>query len=64
VEVLNQYASNSTPQLVIVDPAIAATRVSGVFRPDNVEALSVVLEAGFNIQTEHSDHRLLLRSKK
>ena len=61
VEVLNRYASSSTPRLVIVDPSIESTRVSGVFRPDNVDALSVVLEAGFNIKTERSDDRLLLR---
>lgn len=61
VSMLNQHASSPHPRLVVTDPALAAVRVTGIFRPDNTDGFVHLLEAGFGIQAERSGNTIVLR---
>jgi len=50
-------------KIVIADPAVAALRVEGNFRPTNVEAFVRLLESGFPIRTTMDGDRLVLSSR-
>lgn len=71
VAVLNGYAARRPAagqagvQFVIEDPAVAAIRVSGLFRIDRTEAFIGLLRSGFGLEAEpRADGRLLLRRVK
>lgn len=49
-------------QLRIPDGAVAAMRITGVFRSDNVEGFVRALESSFGIQAERREREILLRS--
>ena len=60
VQELNRY---NTRRIVIEDPRIATTRISGNFRAANGDAFARLLEDGFDIRAEFSDTQILLRAK-
>lgn len=60
VQELNRY---NTRRIVIEDPRIATTRISGNFRAANGDAFARLLEDGFDIQADFSDTRIVLRAK-
>ncbi|MBM0104858.1 FecR domain-containing protein [Steroidobacter sp. S1-65] len=60
VQELNRY---NTRRIVIEDPSIADTRISGNFRAANGDAFARLLEDGFDIRAEFSDARIVLRAK-
>jgi transmembrane sensor len=71
VAVLNGYAASRPAsgqagvQFVIEDPAVAAIRVSGLFRIDRTEAFIGLLRSGFGLEAEpRADGRLVLRRTK
>ncbi|HRE82375.1 MAG TPA: FecR domain-containing protein, partial [Opitutaceae bacterium] len=61
VAVMNRYASETGPRLVMGDPEVANVGVIGVFRPDNLEAFADLLEAGFGLRIERRDGQIILR---
>ena len=60
VQELNRY---NTRRIVIEDPRIATTRISGNFRAANGDAFARLLEDGFDIRAEFSDAQIVLRAK-
>jgi transmembrane sensor len=60
VQELNRY---NTRRIVIEDPRIASTRISGNFRAANGDAFARLLEDGFDIRAEFSDAQIVLRAK-
>ena len=58
IDVLNRY--QSTP-FVLGDPTLATVSVSGLFRADDPEVFTGLLEAGFGIVAESRDGRMVLR---
>lgn len=60
-EVVVQFNRYNDRQLVIVDPAIAALKVGGFFKPTNLDAFVSVLESNFGVLAEvDGNHHLLL----
>jgi transmembrane sensor len=52
-------------QLVVIDPELAAVRVSASLRSDNVDGFVRLLEAGFGARAERrGDAEILLRLAK
>lgn len=61
---INRHALPGTPQLAVSDPAVAALRISGVFRADNLDAFVLLVEGVFDVKAERSDSTILLRSAR
>jgi transmembrane sensor len=62
-EVVAQFNRYNDRQLVIVDPAIAALKVGGFFKPTNLDAFVSILESNFGVLAEvDGNHHLLLLS--
>jgi len=60
VEELNRY---NTRKIVVEDPVIGDTRISGNFRAANGDAFARLLQDGFAIRAEVSDTQIVLRAK-
>lgn len=60
VALLNLHAPPSSAKLVIADAKVAATTVSGIFRPDNTDAFVVLLEGAFGVRAERSGSTITL----
>ena len=63
-EAIALFNRNNPVQLRTVDGAVAAMRVTGVFRSDNVEGFVRALQSSLGIQAERRDGEILLRSAK
>jgi transmembrane sensor len=50
-------------KIFIQDPAVAALRINGKFRPTNAEAFIRVLRAGFGIEAQDSAGRIVLSAR-
>ena len=62
-EVVAQFNRYNDKQLIIVDPAIAALKIGGFFKPTNLDAFVSVLESDFGVHAEIvGSHQLLLSS--
>lgn len=59
VALFNRYGK---PRLRAVDNAVAALRVTGVFRSDNPEGFARALEASLGLRVEYRRNEILLRS--
>jgi transmembrane sensor len=51
-EIVAEFNRRNVLQLVLMEPEIAATRVSGSFRSDNVEGFVNLLQGGFGVRSE------------
>jgi transmembrane sensor len=51
-EVVAEFNRRNAVQIVVLDPDLAAVRLSASFRSDNIEGFVRLLEAGFGAQTE------------
>jgi transmembrane sensor len=60
VEEFNRY---NTQRIVIEDPTVAATRISGMFRPTNYEAFVRLLHEGYGIHSHPSDGEITLTAQ-
>jgi len=59
-EVIAQFNRYNKRQLVITDPALAALRIGGYFRPTNLDAFISVLQSDFGIRVDAEENRLEL----
>jgi transmembrane sensor len=59
-DVIAQFNRYNKRQLVITDPALAALRIGGYFRPTNLDAFISVLQSDFGIRVDVDDNRLEL----
>lgn len=57
VEVVKHFNLHNRQKLVIGDPALAALQVSGIFRGNNVEGFTRLLEGSFGVRPEVGDNR-------
>lgn len=64
VALFNRHALFDAPQLAISDPTIAALRISGVFRADNIDAFVLLLEGVFDVKAERTDSTIVLRKAR
>lgn len=51
-EIVAEFNRRNAVQIVVLDPELAAVRISASFRSDNLEGFVRLLEAGFGAQTE------------
>jgi len=62
-EIVAEFNRRNAVQLVVIDPGLAAVRVSATLRSDNVEGFVRLLEAGFGARAERrGDAEILLRA--
>ena len=59
-EVIAQFNRYNERQLVIADPSVATIRISGYFRPTNLDAFVSVLQSDFGIRVNLDENRLVL----
>jgi transmembrane sensor len=64
VALFNQHAGPAGPQLAVSDPTIAALRISGVFRADNIDAFVLLLEGVFEVKAERTGGTIVLQPKR
>jgi transmembrane sensor len=64
ISMLDEHGPASGARLVVADPGLAALRVTGVVRADNVDGLVVLLEGGFGVKAVRSGNRIILRSAR
>ncbi len=62
-EAVSEFNRYNVRKIVVTDPAVAALRVEGNFRPDNVRAFVRLLESGFPVRASIDDDRIVLASK-
>ncbi|MDB6170300.1 MAG: anti-FecI sigma factor, FecR [Verrucomicrobia bacterium] len=61
IAALNHHAlTRGTPRIVLGDPSLAPTRVSGLFRLDNTDAFVHLLHNGFAIEAESRGSEIVL----
>lgn len=61
-EIVAEFNRRNVIQLVVVDPELAATRISAAFRSDNLAGFVRLLEAGFGVRAEtRGDSEVVLR---
>jgi transmembrane sensor len=61
-EIVAEFNRRNVIQLVVVDPELAATRISAAFRSDNLAGFVRLLEAGFAVRAEtRGDAEIVLR---
>lgn len=61
-QIVAEFNRRNVVQLVIIDPELAAERVTATFRSDNVEGFVNLLEAGFGARAEkRGEAEILLR---
>ncbi len=64
-EIVAEFNRRNEVQLVVVDAALAETRVSATLRSDNVEGLVRLLEAGFRVRRElRGEREIILRTER
>ena len=61
-EAIAEFNRYNTRKIVIDDPAVAAIRIGGSFRSTNVDAFVRLIEQGFPIRAESSDHQIMLKA--
>jgi transmembrane sensor len=59
-DVVMQFNRYNGRQLVIADPALAALKIGGYFRPTNLDAFVDVLQSNFGIRVSMDGNRVLL----
>ncbi len=62
-EAAAEFNRYNTRKIVIGDPAVGAIRVSGKFRPGQVDAFARLMEEGFPIQARRSNARIVLTDR-
>lgn len=64
-EVVTEFNQRNAVQLVVVDPELAAVRISASFRSDNIEGFVRLLELGFGAQVERvRPNEIILRKAR
>lgn len=63
-EIVAEFNRRNDVQLVVIDAALAETRVSATLRSDNVEGLVRLLEAGFRVRREVRGEREIILRKE
>lgn len=62
-EIVAEFNRRNAVQLVVIDPGLAAVRVSATLRSDNVDGFVRLLEAGFGARAQRrGDAEILLRA--
>ena len=61
-DAIAMFNRHNPQQLFAADRAVAAMRITGVFRSDNVEGFVRAMESSLGIQAERRDREILLRS--
>ena len=61
VELINRHAAPTAPRLRTADASVAAMRVTGVFRADNIDGFVLLLEGAFGVKAERSAALISLR---
>lgn len=64
VEMLNRHAAPGAIRFAVTDPDVASTRISGLFRVDNTDALIVLLEGAFGLKADRSDDTITLNKAR
>jgi transmembrane sensor len=62
-EIVAEFNRRNVVQLVVIDPELAATRITASFRSDNIDGFIRLLEAGFNARAEHRGQSEILLHK-
>jgi transmembrane sensor len=64
-EIVAEFNRRNPVQLVVIDPELAAVRVSATLRSDNIDGFVRLLEAGFGARAERrGEAEILLRAAK
>jgi transmembrane sensor len=65
VSLLNEYSrNNGGPLLVVSDPHLNQITLTGSLRVNNKEGLLRLLEANFDVVAQHSEARIILRTRR
>jgi transmembrane sensor len=62
-EIVAEFNRRNVLQLVVIDPELAATRITASFRSDNIDGFIRLLEAGFNARAEHRGQSEILLNR-
>jgi transmembrane sensor len=63
IALFNRHSGPHSPRLVLGDETVAARRLTGFFRSDNVEGFVRALESSFGVRAERRPGEIILRSK-
>lgn len=63
-EAIRMFNRHNRLQLYTTDESVAALRVTGMFRSDNVEGFVRALETSLDLRTERQEHALFLHRRK
>lgn len=64
-EIVAEFNRRNATQLVLLDPELAAVRISASFRSDNIAGFVHLLEAGFGVRTERrGEAEIVLRKSR
>jgi len=62
-EIVAEFNRRNSVQLVVIDPELAAVRISASFRSDNIDGFVTLLEAGFGARAERRGDGKIVLSK-